>query len=186
VEAILELRYMLRMMGIKIEPTSNLLCDNQSVVINMQFPSSNLKKKHNAVAYHRCREAVAAGIVRVGHVRSEDNLADIMTKPKGPADYYRHLRPPLYGKYPTSAPVRGSCRNDRLKPSPSSLGSVTGDSLDHSGTPRTYRKDQVTPSDTQINLSGTSDTKCDLEHELDVNESHLYLGDSLVHDLDSE
>ena len=39
-----------------------------SVVINMQFPSSNLKKKHNAVAYHRCREAVAAGIIRVGHI----------------------------------------------------------------------------------------------------------------------
>src|SRR5579871_2751914 len=109
---------MLRMMGIAVEPTSNILCDNMSVVINMQFPSSNLKKKHNAVAYHRCREAVAAGIIRVGHIRSTENIADIMTKPKGPADYYTHLRAPLYGKYPMDAPIRGSCRT-KDDPSPS-------------------------------------------------------------------
>jgi hypothetical protein len=131
VEAILELRYMLRMMGIEVEPTSNILCDNMSVVINMQFPSSNLKKKHNAVAYHRCREAVAAGIIRVGHIRSTENIADIMTKPKGPADYYTHLRAPLYGKYPTNPLVRGSCRteNDPSSPSPESMD-VTSDSSD--------------------------------------------------------
>ena len=60
VEAILEIRHKLRMMGIKFNPVSTILCDNMSVVINMQFPTSSLKKKHNAVAYHKAREAVAA------------------------------------------------------------------------------------------------------------------------------
>ena len=50
VEMALEIRYKLRMMGIKFEPVTNILCDNMSVVINAQFPTSNIKKKHNAVA----------------------------------------------------------------------------------------------------------------------------------------
>jgi hypothetical protein len=110
VEAILELRYILRMMGIKFEPTSNILCDNQAVVINTQFPSSNIKKKHNAVAYHRCRETVAAAIIRTGHIYGKINISDIMTKPASPADYYRLLNPPMYGRLPVtmSPPIRGS------------------------------------------------------------------------------
>jgi hypothetical protein len=31
----------------------------------------------------RVQEAIAAGFVRFGHVRSEQNIADIMTKPDG-------------------------------------------------------------------------------------------------------
>jgi hypothetical protein len=98
-EAILEVRYKLRMMGISIEPTSTILCDNQAVIINTQFPTSSLKKKHNAVAFHKIREAVSAGIVRTAHVRSEHNISDILTKPKGPMDYYKHLKTLLFGRF---------------------------------------------------------------------------------------
>ena len=98
-EAILEVRYKMRMMGISIEPTSTILCDNQAVIINTQFPTSSLKKKHNAVAFHKIREAVAAGIVRTAHVRSEHNVSDILTKPKGPMDYYRLLKELLFGRF---------------------------------------------------------------------------------------
>ena len=98
-EAILEIRYKMRMMGINIEPTSTILCDNQAVIINTQFPTSSLKKKHNAVAFHKIREAVAAGIVQTAHVRSEHNVSDILTKPKGPMDYYRHLKTLLFGRF---------------------------------------------------------------------------------------
>jgi hypothetical protein len=35
-----------------------------------------LEKKLNAIAYHRVREAIAAGIIRVAKVKSEVNLAD--------------------------------------------------------------------------------------------------------------
>jgi hypothetical protein len=96
-EAILEIRYKLRMMGIDVEPTSTILCDNQAVIINTQLPTSSLKKKHNAVAFHKIREAVAAGIIRTAHIRSENNISDILTKPKGPLDYYKHLKVLLYG-----------------------------------------------------------------------------------------
>ena len=85
-------------MGVKIEQISTILFDNMSVIYNTQYPTSTLKKKHNAVAFHKVREAIAAGIVRTTHVQSTLNLSDILTKPKGPADYYQHLRTLLFGR----------------------------------------------------------------------------------------
>ena len=99
VEAALEIRYMLRMMGLRFERTSTILCDNMGVVYNMQYPSSSLKKKANSVAYHKCREAIAAGIVRLGHINGDWNLADLETKPKGPADYHKYLKAAMYRNY---------------------------------------------------------------------------------------
>jgi hypothetical protein len=96
VEKILEYRYKLRMMGIKITEPSVLLIDNQSVICNATLPSSTLKKKHNAIAYHKVREAVAAGIVKPAHVRSKENRADILTKPLGPGPFYLLLRNILF------------------------------------------------------------------------------------------
>ena len=80
VELIEGLRYKLRMMGIDVVGPTSVLCDNESVVKNATRPESTLKKKHVAVAYHRVREAQAAGIVRIAHECSENNLADILTK----------------------------------------------------------------------------------------------------------
>ena len=70
--------------------------DNEAVVKNTTLPSSSLKKKHNAVAYHKVREAVAAEIVLVAKVKGQYNRADLMTKPKGPPDYHRLLNEVLY------------------------------------------------------------------------------------------
>ena len=53
---------------------------NESVFTNATRPESTLKKKHNAIAYHRTREAVAAGIVRIAWEDGRFNLADVLTK----------------------------------------------------------------------------------------------------------
>ena len=60
---------------------------DQGMIQNCSMLSSQLvKKKHNAIAYHRIRESVAAGIIKMGHVSSEKNLSDICTKAlPGPA-----------------------------------------------------------------------------------------------------
>jgi hypothetical protein len=50
------------------------------VVLNTSRPDSVLKKKHNAIAYHRIREACASKIVRVTHEDGASNVADILTK----------------------------------------------------------------------------------------------------------
>ena len=61
------------MLGIKISKPSILLMDNEAVIKNTTLPSSSLKKKHNAIAYHKIREAVAADIVRVAFINSKMN-----------------------------------------------------------------------------------------------------------------
>ena len=80
-ELILELCYMLRMIGVPMDGPALLLGDNMSVVLNTTVPSSVLKKKHCAIGYHRVRESIAAGILQFAHIKSTDNIADIMTKP---------------------------------------------------------------------------------------------------------
>lgn len=80
-ELILEFRYTLRMLGVNLEGPSLMLGDNMSVILNTTVPSSMLKKKHHGCAYHRVREAIAAGIISFHHVDSVDNYADLMTKP---------------------------------------------------------------------------------------------------------
>jgi hypothetical protein len=80
VELIEGLRYKLRMFGVPIDGPTNLYVDNESVVLNSTHPESTLKKKHNAIAYHRVCEAVAPGTIRIAHESSETNLADLLTK----------------------------------------------------------------------------------------------------------
>ena len=63
VEQVIDLRYKLKMLGVPVKSASPLLGDNQSIITSCTLPSSNLKKKHNAIAYHRIREAMAAGIL---------------------------------------------------------------------------------------------------------------------------
>ena len=80
IEQIEALRYKLRMLGIPVDGPTNTFCDNESVFKNLTRPESVLKKKHNAIAYHRTREAQAAGILRIAWESGNFNIADILTK----------------------------------------------------------------------------------------------------------
>ena len=59
---------------------TNVLFDNKSVVNNSSKVESVLNKKYNYLAYHYVRWAVAAGIITVGWISGNDNLADVFTK----------------------------------------------------------------------------------------------------------
>ena len=80
VELVEALRYKLRMFGVPIDGATNVFCDNEAVYKNTSLPESTLKKKHHAIAYHRCREAVAAETVRVAKEGTKTNLSDLFTK----------------------------------------------------------------------------------------------------------
>ena len=67
-------------LGVAIDGPTSVMRDNKSVQTNASVPTSQLGKKHNAICYHKVRENVAAGVIRVGWVNSEDNLADLFTK----------------------------------------------------------------------------------------------------------
>jgi hypothetical protein len=62
-ELILEVRYMLRSLGVALDGPELMTGDNLSVVLNTTVPSSVLKNKHNAIAYHSVIEAIAARIL---------------------------------------------------------------------------------------------------------------------------
>jgi hypothetical protein len=70
---------MLRSLGVALDGPALMLGDNMSVVLNTTVPSSVLKKKHNAIAYHRVREAIAARIMRFAYIKSEENVSDVLT-----------------------------------------------------------------------------------------------------------
>jgi hypothetical protein len=80
VELTESLRYKLRMFGVPIDNATNIFCDNEAVYKNTTRPESTLKKKHHSIAYHRCREAVAAGTVRIAKEGTSTNLSDLFTK----------------------------------------------------------------------------------------------------------
>jgi hypothetical protein len=108
VELSIEVRYKLRMLGVPIIGATTLFGDNQSMIHSTTVPSSILKKKHNAIGYHRVREAIAGRIVEVVHVPTEANLADILTKALPGIVHHRllkHMKPLL-----SQHKVKGECR----------------------------------------------------------------------------
>ena len=80
------------MMGIPIRIPSHVLCVNKGVVLNTSLPSSTLKKKYNAIAYHRVRRAGAAKTARVCHIDGKENIADIFTKATDDPTFRRHMK----------------------------------------------------------------------------------------------
>ena len=96
VEMAMEYRFALRSIGVVIDGPVAMYGDNNAVVLNTTLPSSQLKKKHQAVCYHRVREAVAAKIVEFKHIPSWANYADVLTKPVGTAIFHSLLKPILF------------------------------------------------------------------------------------------
>ncbi|MGH2413913.1 MAG: Ty1/Copia family ribonuclease HI, partial [Microcystaceae cyanobacterium] len=89
VEEAIAVVHTLHSIGTETEPV-HIIGDNMSVINNTTIPGSVLKRKHLSIAYHRVREAVAAGIVTISHIASDMNLADLLTKSL-PTHHYRFL-----------------------------------------------------------------------------------------------
>ena len=92
------LRIKLKCFGIPLSGPTNVFCDNNGVVQNTSIPESTLSKKHNAINYHIIREAVAAGIIRVGKEDTTANIADVFTKLVPFSRKYQLLSPFLWDR----------------------------------------------------------------------------------------
>ena len=51
------------------------------MLANTTNPTSTLKKRLNAIAYHFVREGVARDEWRTTYINTHDNVADMLTKP---------------------------------------------------------------------------------------------------------
>jgi hypothetical protein len=79
------LRELLETLGYR-QPTTTLHCDNQGAIALTQKPSSHPRTKHIAIRHHQIRERVDMGMVRLAHVESKAQKADMLTKSlPGPA-----------------------------------------------------------------------------------------------------
>ena len=79
-EMIEGLRYKLRMFGVPLNGPARVFCDNEAVTKSSSYAETTLKKKHCSIAYHRIREAVAAGKMLVYYGNTKSNIADLLTK----------------------------------------------------------------------------------------------------------
>ena len=95
-EQIMDLRYTLRMMGIPLDGPAWLFGDNQGVITSGTIPHSTLNKRHNALSYHRVREAIAFGIMYMLHVAGQYNPSDLFTKFLAHTRLFPLIRPLLF------------------------------------------------------------------------------------------
>ena len=119
-DQLIDLRYTLRMFGAPLDGSGWMFGDNESVITNSTIPSSTLKKRHNALSYHRVREACAAGVMWFIHTPGKTNVADVLTKYLPWCDMKDKIGPVLFWK------------GDTMKSPPPKLRGVTGENVNQS------------------------------------------------------
>jgi len=80
VEQLVVLRDTLRYLGVPLRERSYMFGDNESVVNSSILPEARLHKRHNALSFHRVREAIASGNYVFTHIPGRINPADILSK----------------------------------------------------------------------------------------------------------
>jgi len=98
VEQIMAMRLTLRYLGVEIKGSTKLFGDNGSVVTSASVPDSPLRKRHQALAYHYTREAIAAKAVDFRHLPGHLNPADILSKHWGYQQVWPMLRTVMFWK----------------------------------------------------------------------------------------
>ena len=96
------MRTTLRYLGVEVHGPSFLFGDNGSVVTNSSVPESPLRKRHQALAYHFTREAIAAKVVDFRHLPGVINPSDLLSKHWGYAQVWPMLRTMLFWSGDTS------------------------------------------------------------------------------------
>ena len=94
-DQIIDLRTTLCYLGVEVEEASYMFGDNQSVITSSTLPHSALNKRHNALCYHRVREAVATGIVKFIHMFGESNPAYVLSKHCSHLQFWPLIKPIL-------------------------------------------------------------------------------------------
>ena len=95
-ELILEIKQILNIPGAKLQISCTLFEDNKGAEELAKVPKNRPGTKHIAVKYHHFRQAVKDDILQVKRIATDEQLADIFTKPlvKMPLE---HLRKQIMG-----------------------------------------------------------------------------------------
>ncbi|CAL1409881.1 unnamed protein product [Linum trigynum] len=74
------LRSLLAEMGINIPLPIDVYCDNRSAIHIAENPVFHERTKHIEIDCHVTRERLSSGMIKLQHVRTDDQLADLFTK----------------------------------------------------------------------------------------------------------
>ena len=96
INQIVDLRLTLRYLGIPIRDVSYMFGDNKTIIDSSTQPHARLHKRHNALSFHRVREAIASKYVLMMHLSGKANPSDILSKHWGHQAIYPILRPILF------------------------------------------------------------------------------------------
>ncbi|WVZ67849.1 hypothetical protein U9M48_016875 [Paspalum notatum var. saurae] len=100
------LRRLLRELHIRLPSATVVFCDNVSAVYMTANPVHHKRTKHIEIDIHFVREKVALGEIRVLHVPSSHQFADIMTKGL-PTALFREFRSSLCVREPPASTAGG-------------------------------------------------------------------------------
>ena len=95
-DQIVDIRLSLRYFGVPIAGSTMMFGDNKSVVTSSTLPQSALNKRHQALSYHRVREAIAAKVLQFHHIPGEINPADVLSKHCGWPQMWPLIQPLLF------------------------------------------------------------------------------------------
>ena len=80
---VLWLRKLLTELGFPPKRSCELYCDNQAAINISENPVQHDRTKHVEVDRHFIKEKLEAQVIKLPHVKSKDQLADILTKAVG-------------------------------------------------------------------------------------------------------
>jgi hypothetical protein len=92
------LLYTMRSLGVRVHLPISIMSDSKSAVDNVTIPGSPLKKKNEAICYHKIREGIALGLWRVMHIDGTQNPSDINTKVVTRATLVQHASSVMCGQ----------------------------------------------------------------------------------------
>jgi hypothetical protein len=109
-----------------------MLGDNQSVITSSTIPNSSWNKRHNAIYYHRVREAIASKVMYFLHVPGVYDPANFLMKALPWITFWPLVQPLLFWKSKTvkverTTPIAEIINADKLqKAAATGLRGVTG------------------------------------------------------------
>ena len=91
VQEIIYIRQLLVDMSCRQTSPTIILCDNTAAVQLTSNETHQQRAKHISIRFHFSREAIRRNEVSMERIPSEENPADLMTKPVGPSKQLQHL-----------------------------------------------------------------------------------------------
>ena len=92
-EQIIDHRQYLRYLGVPVGEEDYAWGDNDAMINSATIPDAKLHKRHNILSFHFVRSLIASGFINLQHIKSESNIADILTKHWGYQSTYELIRP---------------------------------------------------------------------------------------------